>query len=305
MARLATSLGVLLLAALPGCLQGEPDHPDPPKPVVTGVTPAEGAPGDLVRIAGSAFGAERLASHVRFGAVDATPGVTEWSDVEIVLAVPDLAEGPASVVVEVRGVATQPFPFTIVSAALPAIREIVPAAAAPGTEVQIDGSRFGDAQTDESAVRFAGGVDARIVSWSDASIRAVVPDGAVTGGVVVVTSRGESGPFQFVVDSFAALVADIFVPRCTASDCHNDTDRKSQLSLSATSAYASIVGVPSVEVPTRMRVAPGMPDDSYLWIKLTSLSPPVGVRMPRERPPLSAGDLARIRAWIVAGAARE
>jgi hypothetical protein len=77
------------------------------------------------------------------------------------------------------------------------------------------------------------------------------------------------------------------------------------LSLTAASAYANLVGVPSFEVPSQLRVAAGAPDDSYLWIKVTSLTPAIGDRMPLDRPPLSAADLARIQTWILAGAPRD
>lgn len=295
-----SSWAAVLATLFAGCLAHEPDHPDPPKPVVTGVTPAEAAAGDLVRIAGTDFGAAR--GRLTIGMLDATPGVTAWSDLEIEVTVPDLTEGEVTVVVEQQGIASDPFPMTIVSAALPAIREIRPPSAAAGTEVEILGARFGATQAAGSEVRFSSAVTATIVSWSDVSIHAVVPDGAVSGGVVVVTPGGESLPFDFVVDSFGAITTDILVPRCALPSCHDDTTRRAQLSLTRAGAYAGLVGVPAFELPSQMRVVAGAPDDSYLWVKLTQVAPAVGERMPLDRPALTAPALARIRAWIVSGA---
>ena len=51
------------------------------------------------------------------------------------------------------------------------------------------------------------------------------------------------------------------------------------------------------------RVAPGNPDGSYLIHKIEGRGSISGSQMPRSAPPLSAGDIQRIRDWITAGAA--
>jgi hypothetical protein len=67
-------------------------------------------------------------------------------------------------------------------------------------------------------------------------------------------------------------------------------------------AWDSLVNVASREmVPPRtpmQRVKPGMPDSSYLYVKVASDKPPVGVRMPMSSTPLTAAEIERIRVWI-------
>lgn len=66
--------------------------------------------------------------------------------------------------------------------------------------------------------------------------------------------------------------------------------------------YASIVNVPSREVPRLVRVKPGDPAESYLYLKISETRPPVGARMPRSGPPLTNDEITTIQAWIAQGA---
>jgi hypothetical protein len=61
------------------------------------------------------------------------------------------------------------------------------------------------------------------------------------------------------------------------------------------------IGVPSTEVPSVLRVAPGNPDASYLIQKLEGHAA-VGARMPFGGPYLDTATIAVIRQWITAGA---
>ena len=71
----------------------------------------------------------------------------------------------------------------------------------------------------------------------------------------------------------------------------------------AAKAYAGLVNVFSAECTTLKRVAPGAPDMSYLIWKLDGFGPCFfGSRMPLVGLPLSASQVATIRAWIVQGA---
>jgi hypothetical protein len=74
---------------------------------------------------------------------------------------------------------------------------MVPDQGPVGTPVTIVGTSFG-VQNDDSAVLFSG-VEANIVLWRNALITTVVPEGAVTGPVRVVTSGGVSKGFHFTV----------------------------------------------------------------------------------------------------------
>jgi hypothetical protein len=74
------------------------------------------------------------------------------------------------------------------------------------------------------------------------------------------------------------------------------------LSLQVGFSYDQLVGVPSVEVPELLRVDPGQPDDSYLVMKIEGAPGITGGRMPLGLSPLSAKQIATIRAWIADGA---
>ena len=67
-------------------------------------------------------------------------------------------------------------------------------------------------------------------------------------------------------------------------------------------AYANLVGVPSIEQPARLRVAPGDPENSYIIHKLEGRQGITGVRMPLTGTPLTDGQIRVIERWIENGA---
>lgn len=69
-------------------------------------------------------------------------------------------------------------------------------------------------------------------------------------------------------------------------------------------AYAHLVGVRSVLKPGLLRVAPGDPNNSFLIHKLEGRDI-VGVRMPQNADPLTAGQIQIIARWIQRGAPRD
>ncbi len=76
------------------------------------------------------------------------------------------------------------------------------------------------------------------------------------------------------------------------------------MNLSPGLTFANTVGVPSVE-SSLLRIAAGMPDDSYLVHKIQGTQGSVGgsgARMPLTGCCLSTDQIATIRAWIAAGA---
>lgn len=105
-----------------------------------------------------------------------------------------------------------------------------------------------------------------------------------------------SGPLTADFDS---IQANVFTPICTV--CHAGADAPHGLRLDAADSYGLLVGVPSVEVPSLLRVKAGDPDDSYLIQKLEGHAA-VGARMPFGGPYLSNDVIAVIRQWITAGA---
>lgn len=92
---------------------------------------------------------------------------------------------------------------------------------------------------------------------------------------------------------------NVFTPICTA--CHAGANAPVGLRLDAANSYNMLAGIPSVEVPSLQRVAPGDPANSYIIQKLEGTAA-VGARMPFGGPPLSAATIQTIRQWIAQGA---
>lgn len=72
------------------------------------------------------------------------------------------------------------------------------------------------------------------------------------------------------------------------------------MDLSPAQLRANTVGVASTEVPGRLRISPGAPEASVLYLKLTP-TPPSGARMPLGGS-LDAASIQTIRDWIQQGA---
>lgn len=101
--------------------------------------------------------------------------------------------------------------------------------------------------------------------------------------------------------TFSRVQNEIFTPSCALGGCHDASGRQEGLVLSAGSAYAMTVGARSSQFPSLDRVAPGSPQDSYLYRKVTGVSIS-GARMPFGGPDLSDAQLRLIRDWILRGA---
>jgi hypothetical protein len=102
---------------------------------------------------------------------------------------------------------------------------------------------------------------------------------------------------------FASLQANIFTPICSV--CHVGGSAPEGLRLDADNAYNLLVGVPSTEVPSLLRVKPGDPDNSYIIQKLEGHAA-VGRQMPfgcpTTQPCLPTTTIAFVRQWITNGA---
>jgi YD repeat-containing protein len=161
-------------------------------PSITSLTPATGAIGASVTIAGSNFGSSQGSSTVKFNGTTAT--VTSWSASSIATTVPTGAT-TGNVVVFASGVNSNGKSFTVVPA--PSISGLSPTTGAVGASVTITGSNFGSTQG-TSTVKF-NGTTATVTSWSASSIAATVPTGATTGNVVVNASGVNSNGLSFSV----------------------------------------------------------------------------------------------------------
>ena len=100
-------------------------------------------------------------------------------------------------------------------------------------------------------------------------------------------------------DDFTVIQNTIFTPVCTV--CHSGAQAPQGLRLDAGNSYAMLVDVPSVEVPTLRRVAPGDAGNSYLVQKIEGRAA-VGDQMPLGGPSLDTEQIDLIRQWIAAGA---
>jgi hypothetical protein len=93
---------------------------------------------------------------------------------------------------------------------------------------------------------------------------------------------------------------NVFTPICT--HCHIGASAPEGLRLDAADSYSLLVGVPSAEVPSLLRVMPGDPDESYLILKLQGSAGIVGGQMPLGGPYLPQATIDAIRQWITDGA---
>jgi hypothetical protein len=131
------------------------------------------------------------------------------------------------------------------------------------------------------------------------------------GGTFPSGNGAAGGNFeaQFVVSGLQPTLQSIqqrvLTPSCAG--CHSGTGTALPASMNLTSAsasHASLVNVPSVQVPALRRVLPGNPDQSYLIHKLQGGPNIVGSQMPRFGPPLDQPTIDAIRQWITNGAAQ-
>jgi len=164
-------------------------------PAISGIIPAAGPAGTVVRIDGSHFGPGPSGGTVTFNGVAAA--TTGWSESSIMAMVPALAAGPAAVTVTVDGTTSPAALFTVTTTAL-TITGLSPSSGPVGTAVTIAGSGFGTSQGG-SAVTFHGVSAETATSWSDSSITVAVPAGASTGEVVVTVGGAASNGVVFTV----------------------------------------------------------------------------------------------------------
>ena len=119
----------------------------------------------------------------------------------------------------------------------------------------------------------------------------------------------EGGDFVAVFDvsgvqpTLQSIQDNVFTPICSA--CHTGpTGPNLPLGMdlsSATESLASLVQVPSIQVPATMRVERGDANGSYVIHKIEGTAS-VGDRMPRGGPFLDQATIDAIRSWIDNGA---
>lgn len=115
------------------------------------------------------------------------------------------------------------------------------------------------------------------------------------------TGLAPDGPPPAIGPVFSEIQSAVFTPTCATAGCHAGAAAPQGLRLDETSSYGLLVNVPSSEVPSILRVAPGDPDGSFLVQKLEGTAA-AGARMPLGRPPLAQSTVDVIRQWIIEGA---
>ena len=123
-------------------------------------------------------------------------------------------------------------------------------------------------------------------------------NGLDSNGNPITPGSGSGGA---LTADFESIQENVFTPICTK--CHIGAGAPMGLQLDAAHSYAMLVGVPSVEQPNVLRVAPGDPNDSYIIRKLEGAPGISGVQMPANGPPyLPQSTIDVISQWITNGA---
>jgi hypothetical protein len=147
---------------------------------ITGFNPTSGGVGTSVVITGTNFGG---ATAVRFNGTGASYIVD--SATQITATVPTGATTGAIAVTTPGGTATSSSSFTVILIPGPTITSFSPPSGSVGKTVKINGTNF----TGATSVRF-NGVSASFTVKSSTVINAIVPAGATTGKISVVSPSG-------------------------------------------------------------------------------------------------------------------
>ena len=106
--------------------------------------------------------------------------------------------------------------------------------------------------------------------------------------------------------TFSRVQREVFTPQCAIPGCHGGTaaDAQENMPLGEGLSYDAIVQVPSRQMPSLLRVAPGDPANSYLVRKITPGSSIDGAPMPFGAT-ITDADRQLVREWVARGAPRD
>ena len=198
---------------------------------------------------------------------------------------------------------------------VPAILSVQPDSAAVGDTVTISGSNFGATQGGSTLT--IGGKAATVLMWSDGTITAIVPAGALSTGIQVIVGGTQSNVQGYRIKgglvgqvSFASSIQPIFAVNCALSGRHVPPSPRGGFNLTS---YSGIMAG-SVTFGTHV-VTPGDSSSnsastsagSGIMKMLRNVNNPYGnFRMPQGGPNAATGLpdslIVRIGTWIVQGA---
>lgn len=109
-----------------------------------------------------------------------------------------------------------------------------------------------------------------------------------------------------VKPTLESLEKEYFAGSCAFSSCHSAAKHAGELVLEPGLSYANLIGIPALHpgAVNFVRVDPGKPDDSFLYIKVTQPQAGQGKLMPvgASEPVDADCGIAALKAWIAAGA---
>jgi hypothetical protein len=130
-----------------------------------------------------------------------------------------------------------------------------------------------------------------------------LPNGAVRGQILA--DMPAPPPPPPAATTLAELQAGIFTPLCSGCHTGNGASLPGVMNLSnADATFSSLVGVPSIQQGTLLRVEANDSANSYLVHKIEGAASITGSRMPLGGAPLDAALIAQVKSWIDAGAVR-
>lgn len=105
--------------------------------------------------------------------------------------------------------------------------------------------------------------------------------------------------------TLASIQANIFSTTCAVSGCHGGAAAQQGMRLDPGFAFGNLVCARVPRDPSKIRVIPGDPDNSFIIQKLEGKPVPLlGDRMPQGGPYLPQATIDVIREWIANGASQ-
>lgn len=131
------------------------------------------------------------------------------------------------------------------------------------------------------------------------SPRSVLPLFITLAAAACGSDSGDPAGPDTTTSTLSGIQTRIFDRYCTSH--HGPDHGHARLDLSPGRSFSNLVNVPSIQVDLN-RVTPGDAENSYLVHKVEGRPGIVGNQMPNAANPLTAAEIAAIKAWINAGA---